>query len=126
MWIHKNGWVELGLFVMGPAANVVVIRDVIIQGQFGLTGLVKIVFKNICNGSVACPIASGCATAGRLDPIRRILFGQSQNYLGLFVANLRVVVLGDQPANISLRMRAYAPSPNGKRVGVPVVIGLMS
>ena len=111
---------------MVPAANIAVIRDVIAVGQFELAGLIKIVFKNICYGSVARPIASGCAMAGRLDPIRRILFGQSQNPLGLFVANLRVVVLSDQPANISLRMRAYAPSPNGKRVGVPVVIGLMS
>lgn len=61
---------------MVPAANIAVIRDVIFQSQFGLAALIKIVFKNICNGMVARPIASGCAATGRLDPLRRILFGQ--------------------------------------------------
>src|SRR5690625_2278432 len=93
MWIHEIRWIELGLFVMVPAANIAVIRDVIVQSQFGLAALIKIVFKNICNGMVARAIASGFAAADRLDPFRILLFGQRQDRLGLLVAYLRVVVL---------------------------------
>src|SRR5690625_423582 len=126
MWIHRDRWFELGLFVIGFTANIAVIRDVIVQAELGLPALVKIVFKNICNGSVARPVASGCAAARGLHPLGCILFGQGQNPLGLLVANLRVVVLVDQPLDIALAVRPDAPGQAGKPLGIPVVIRLMS
>ena len=101
------------------------IRDVVVQREFGFAVLVKIIFENVSNSPVARPVTLPRAATGSLYPLGGICFGQGQDPLSLLVANLRVVVLGDQPPDVALRIGANPGSPPSEPVGIPVVVYLV-